>query len=119
MVGAVEFDYFFLHNTSWCPAKDQLFCHFCTIYLPLCSDLNLSFLAPTVLQVRAAEALSKLVSELKEYIILNDFSAINTTITQRSKELQLSQQKAMEETQRLYDTYKQHQLLVAKQSSTP
>ena len=38
-------------------------------------------------QVRAAEALSKLVSELKESLILNDFSSINDVITQRTTEL--------------------------------
>ena len=38
--------------------------------------------------VRAAEALSKLVSDLKEVLILNDFSFINEMTTQRTEELQ-------------------------------
>lgn len=86
-------------------------------------DLGMSVLLSALasyyppLQVRAAEALSKLVSELKEYVILNDFSTINTTITRRSEELQRRQQQAMEEAQRQYDTYKQCQLLAMKHSS--
>lgn len=38
--------------------------------------------------VRAAEALSKLASDLKEVLILNDFSFINEITTQRTEELQ-------------------------------
>lgn len=38
-------------------------------------------------QVRAAESLSKLVSDLKEFLILNDFSTINETCTQHMSEL--------------------------------
>ena len=41
--------------------------------------------------MRAAEGLSKLVSELKEYLILNDFSSINTTITSRTRDLETFQ----------------------------
>lgn len=44
--------------------------------------------------VRAAEALSKLVSDIKESLILNDFSSINEIYTKRTEEVQklLSQQ---------------------------
>ena len=38
--------------------------------------------------VRAAEALSKLASDLKEMLILNDFSSINEITSQRTEELQ-------------------------------
>lgn len=38
--------------------------------------------------VRAAEALSKLVSDLKENLILNDFSTINEITSQRMEELE-------------------------------
>lgn len=38
--------------------------------------------------VRAAEALSKLVSDIKESLILNDFSTINEVTSQRIEELQ-------------------------------
>ena len=38
--------------------------------------------------VRAAEALSKLVSDLKESLILNDFSTINEITSQRVGELE-------------------------------
>ena len=40
--------------------------------------------------VRAAESLSKLVSDLKENLILNDFSSINEIISQRTNELNKS-----------------------------
>ena len=45
--------------------------------------------------VRAAEGLSKLVSDLKESLILNDFSSINELASSRTEELQklLTQQK--------------------------
>ena len=38
--------------------------------------------------VRAAEALSKLVSDIKESLILNDFSTINEVTSQKIEELQ-------------------------------
>ena len=62
------------------------------------------------LQVRAAEVLFKLVSELKEYLILNDFTAINTTVTQHSNELLALQAKIEEDLQRLYRDYHQQAL---------
>lgn len=40
------------------------------------------------LQVRAGESLQKLVSDMKEFLILNDFPSVNTSITERSKALQ-------------------------------
>ena len=48
--------------------------------------------------VRAAESLSKLVSDLKETLILNDLSSINEVITRRTdklKKLQAQQQKEL------------------------
>ena len=62
-------------------------------------------------QVRAAEVLFKLVSELKEYLILNDFTAINQTVTQRSSELQRLQAQIEEDLQRQYRDY-HHQAVV-------
>ena len=52
--------------------------------------------------MRAAEALSKLVSELKEYLILNDFSTINEATTRRITELQRRQKQSEAELQALY-----------------
>ena len=40
------------------------------------------------LQVRAGESLQKLVSDMKEFLILNDFPSVNTSITERSTALQ-------------------------------
>ena len=40
------------------------------------------------LQVRAGESLQKLVSDMKEFLILNDFPSVNTSITERSNALQ-------------------------------
>ena len=56
-----------------------------------------------VRQVRAAEALSKLVSDLKENLILNDFSTINETTTRRIAELESLQ---TQQVQRMEDMYK-------------
>lgn len=36
-------------------------------------------------QVRAGESLMKLVSDIKQYLILNDFPSVNEAITQNSK----------------------------------
>ena len=60
--------------------------------------------------MRAAEALSRLVAELKEYLILNDFSTINESITHRAKDLHAAQKQVLNETQKLYESYKQTQL---------
>ncbi|KAM7447193.1 Mediator of RNA polymerase II transcription subunit 22 [Porites harrisoni] len=38
--------------------------------------------------VRAGESLQKLVSDMKEFLILNDFPSVNTSITERSNALQ-------------------------------
>lgn len=61
--------------------------------------------------------MSKLVAELKEYLILNDFSSINETITQRSSELAKGRLTILEELKRLYDLNQQNQqqLLEAEQ----
>lgn len=53
-------------------------------------------------QVRAAEALSKLVSDLKENLILNDFSTINETTTKRIAELEVLQRKEVQQMEALY-----------------
>lgn len=61
--------------------------------------------------MRAAEVLFKLVSELKEYLILNDFTAINDTVTHRSVELQRLQVKAEDELKRVYEDYHKQALV--------
>lgn len=53
-------------------------------------------------QVRAAESLSKLVSDLKEFLILNDFSTINETCTQHVSELAELQRQNRAELEALY-----------------
>ena len=53
--------------------------------------------------MRASEALSKLVSDLKENLILNDFSTINETTTRRIAELETLQ---AQQVQRMEDMYK-------------
>ena len=53
--------------------------------------------------MRAAEALSKLVSDLKENLILNDFSTINETTTRRIAELETLQD---QQVKRMEDMYK-------------
>ncbi|KAG2470184.1 MED22 polymerase, partial [Polypterus senegalus] len=42
---------------------------------------------PDVLQVRAGESLMKLVSDLKQFLILNDFPSVNEAINQRNQQL--------------------------------
>lgn len=54
--------------------------------------------------------MSRLVAELKEYLILNDFSAINESVTQRTLELEKAKETMLNEVQRDYDTYGQEQL---------
>ena len=53
-------------------------------------------------QVRAAENLSKLVSDLKEFLILNDFSSVNDSCTQHISELAAAQAKNRAELEALY-----------------
>ena len=53
-------------------------------------------------QVRAAEALSKLVSDLKENLILNDFSTINETTTKRIAELEALQKQQVQQLEAVY-----------------
>lgn len=38
-----------------------------------------------ILQVRAGESLMKLISDIKQYLILNDFPAVNDAIAHNSK----------------------------------
>ena len=53
--------------------------------------------------MRAAKALSKLVSDLKENLILNDFSTINETTTRKIAELETLQ---AQQVQRMEEMYK-------------
>ncbi|XP_064396198.1 mediator of RNA polymerase II transcription subunit 22-like isoform X2 [Halichondria panicea] len=63
------------------------------------SDAGLAHIENEI-EVRAAEGLSKLVSDLKENMILNDFSTINQSTTNRISELkELKSQKEDEITQ--------------------
>ena len=57
---------------------------------------------PLSSQVRAAESLSKLVSDLKEFLILNDFSTINDSCTQHMSELAELQRQNRTELEALY-----------------
>ena len=52
--------------------------------------------------MRAAEGLSKLVSDLKENMILNDFSTINETTSHRIAELERQRKMKEEELKVLY-----------------
>lgn len=52
--------------------------------------------------VRAAEALSRLVSDLKENLILNDFSTVNEITSQRVHELEKLTEEKRRELVRLY-----------------
>ena len=54
--------------------------------------------------VRAAEALFRLVSELKEYLILNDFSSINETITKKVVDLKSQDSARSQELRALHET---------------
>lgn len=56
------------------------------------------------LQVRAVEALSKLTSDIKENMILNDFSFINKCIEQRSGELEKLKAEQLAELEQLHAT---------------
>ncbi|CAH2068413.1 unnamed protein product, partial [Iphiclides podalirius] len=46
--------------------------------------------------VRAGESLMKLVSDIKQYLILNDFPSVNEAITQNSKLFRTKQQELFE-----------------------
>ena len=52
--------------------------------------------------MRAAEALSKLVSDLKENLILNDFSTINETTSKRIAELESLRKQQVQQLDALY-----------------
>lgn len=54
--------------------------------------------------MRAAEALFRLVSELKEYLILNDFSSINETITKKVVDLKNQDAALSQELRALHET---------------
>ncbi|XP_003387061.1 PREDICTED: mediator of RNA polymerase II transcription subunit 22-like [Amphimedon queenslandica] len=60
--------------------------------------------------VRAAESLSRLVSELKEYLILHDFSAINDSLTKRATELEQHQKTLLQDSERLFLSAKEREL---------
>ena len=59
------------------------------------------------MKVRAVEALSKLTSDLKENMILNDFSFINKCIEQRTAELDKLKKEQLEELEILHATVRQ------------
>lgn len=52
--------------------------------------------------MRSAEALSKLVSDLKENLILNDFSTINETTSRRIDELGTLQARQIQRMENMY-----------------
>ena len=56
----------------------------------------------TLLQVHTSEGLSKLVSDLKEYLILNDFSTVNDSCSQHISELAAAQAQNQTELEALY-----------------
>ncbi|CAB3223069.1 unnamed protein product [Arctia plantaginis] len=53
--------------------------------------------------VRAGESLIKLVSDIKQYLILNDFSSVNEAITQNSKLFRTKQQECDQKIMSLRD----------------
>lgn len=60
---------------------------------------NLSFF----LSVRAGESLMKLVSDIKQYLILNDFPSVNEAIAQNSKLFRTKQQECDQKLMSLRD----------------
>lgn len=53
--------------------------------------------------VRAAESLLKLVSDIKQYLILNDFPSVNEAIAHNSKLFRTKQQECDQKLQNLRD----------------
>lgn len=53
--------------------------------------------------VRAGESLMKLVSDIKQYLILNDFPSVNEAITQNSKLFRTKQQECDQKLMSLRD----------------
>lgn len=53
--------------------------------------------------VRAAESLLKLVSDIKQYLILNDFPSVNEAIAHNSKVFRSMQQESDQKLQNLRD----------------
>ena len=68
------------------------------------------------IKVRAAESLSHLVAELKEYLILNDFSTINESLSQRAQELEDNQRFLSQEIQAMFEAYRENQLKLINNS---
>jgi mediator of RNA polymerase II transcription subunit 22 len=68
--------------------------------------------------VRAAEALLKLVSDLKEVLILNDFSFINEITTQRIEELQNLSAEQSRELMELYASVGREQVPTSDDTTT-
>jgi mediator of RNA polymerase II transcription subunit 22 len=54
--------------------------------------------------VRASEALSHLVTDIQEFLILNDFSSINATVSQQTGELEGLIQEREDDITRLYQS---------------
>lgn len=57
----------------------------------------------TYIAVRAGESLMKLVSDIKQYLILNDFPSVNEAITQNSKLFRTKQQECDQKLMSLRD----------------
>lgn len=57
-----------------------------------CLCLFSYFTLIVMVQVRAGESLMKLVSDLKQFLILNDFPSVNEAIDQRNQQLRALQE---------------------------
>lgn len=54
--------------------------------------------------MRAAESLSKLVTDIQEFLILNDFSSINESIVHQASELEALLRERKKEVAELYQS---------------
>lgn len=61
------------------------------------------YLHTVFIAVRAGESLMKLVSDIKQYLILNDFPSVNEAITQNSKLFRTKQQECDQKLMSLRD----------------
>lgn len=66
-------------------------------------SLSSLFLLHINFQVRAAESLMKLVADVKQYLILNDFPSVNEAITQNSQIFKTKSQEADQKLMALRD----------------
>ena len=74
---------------------------FLKMYLEL--SFTNAFSCFTLFQVRAGESLMKLVSDIKEFLILNDFPSANAAIAQRTRFLRNVQAEVDEKIMQLRD----------------